>query len=111
MKDLKNATVHLKIALGSNMNVSSLTPLAITEIMEDYHQAQLKLLGISGVSNCATSMEEILNEAQRRQAKHSVQYADYSLDTWTVANDLLEHRKNALIADGSVRKVRIEYEM
>ena len=40
MKDLKNATVHLKIALGSNMNVSSLTPLAITEIMEDYHQAQ-----------------------------------------------------------------------
>ena len=45
MKDLKNATVHLKIALGSNMNVSSLTPLAITEIMEDYHQAQLKLLG------------------------------------------------------------------
>ena len=51
MKDLKNATVHLKIAIGSNMNVSSLTPLAITEIMEDYHQAQLKLLGISGVSN------------------------------------------------------------
>jgi len=49
MKDLKNATVHLKIALGSNMNVSSLTPLAITEIMEDYHQAQLKLLVISGV--------------------------------------------------------------
>jgi len=45
MKDLKNATVHLKIALGSNMNVSSLTPLAITEIMEDYHQAQLKLSG------------------------------------------------------------------
>ena len=45
MKDLKNATVHLKIALGSNMNVSSLTPLAITEIMEDYHQAQLKILG------------------------------------------------------------------
>ena len=49
MKELKNATVHLKIALGSNMNVSSLTPLAITEIMEDYHQAQLKLLGIYSV--------------------------------------------------------------
>ena len=51
MKDLKNATVHLKIALGSNMNVSSLTPLAIIEIMEDYHQSQLKLLVISGVIN------------------------------------------------------------
>ena len=57
------------------------------------------------------SMEEILNEAQRRKSKHSVQFADYSLDTWTVANDLLEHRKNALLNDGSVRKIRIEYEM
>ena len=57
MKDLKNATVHLKIALGSNMNVSSLTPLAITEIMEDYHQEQLKLLGISGVvSTCCDKL-------------------------------------------------------
>ena len=57
------------------------------------------------------SMEEILNEAQRRKLKHSVQYADYSLDTWTVASDLLEHRKNALLNDSSVIKVRIEYEM
>jgi len=56
-------------------------------------------------------MEEILNEAQRRKSKHSVQYADYSLDTWTVANDLLEHRKINLLNDSSVRKVRIEYEM
>ena len=68
-------------------------------------------LRLYSVSNRAISMEEILNEAQRRKAKHSVQYADYSLDTWTVANDLLEHRKKALLADGSVRKVRIEYEM
>jgi len=60
---------------------------------------------------CTPSMEEIFNEAQRRKAKHSVQYADYSLDTWTVANDLLEHRKINLLNDGSVRKVRIEYEM
>jgi len=60
---------------------------------------------------CTPSMEGILNEAQRRKAKYSVQYADYSLDTWTVASDLLEHRKINLLADGSVRKVRIEYEM
>jgi len=60
---------------------------------------------------CTPSMEEILNEAQRRKAKHSVQYTDYSLDTWTVASELLEHRKNALLNDGIVRKVRIEYEM
>jgi len=60
---------------------------------------------------CKSSMEEILNEAQRRKSKHSVQYAYYSLDTWTVASDLLEHRKINLLNDGSVRKVRIEYEM
>jgi len=77
-------------------------------LLKDYETEQL---AIPRVSNCATSMEEILNEAQRRKAKHSVQYADYSLETWTIANDLLEHRKNALLSDGSVRKVRIEYEM
>ena len=60
---------------------------------------------------CMPSMEEILNEAQRRKAKHSVQYAGYGLGTWTVASDLLEHRKINLLNDGSVRKVRIEYEM
>ena len=90
------------------------------ELLHDYindftlefnNRSLVKKLNIPDVSNCATSMEEILNEAQRRKAKHSVQYADYSLETWTVANDLLEHRKNALLADGSVRKVRIEYEM
>lgn len=73
--------------------------------------AHIEQLSIPRVSNCALSMEEILNEAQRRQAKYSVQYADYSLETWTVASDLLEHRKSNLLADGSVRKVRIEYEM
>jgi len=60
---------------------------------------------------CTPSMQEILDEAQRRKTKHSVQYAGYGLGTWTVANDLLDHRKNALLNDGSVRKVRIEYEM
>jgi hypothetical protein len=61
--------------------------------------------------NCFPSMKEILDEAQRREVKYSVQFADYSLEIWTVANDLLENRKNALLDDGSVRKVRIEYEL
>jgi len=71
----------------------------------------IKQLAANEGKLCTPSMEEILNEAQRRKAKHSVQYADYSLESWTVANDLLEHRKNALLNDVSVRKVRIEYEM
>lgn len=40
---------YLKIALGNNMNVSTLTPLAIAEIMEDYHQKQIKLLDVGSV--------------------------------------------------------------
>lgn len=85
--------------------------LIIEQQAEELHlyRTRQKQLPIHGVSNCALSMEEILNEAQRRQAKYSVQYAD--LETWTVASDLLEHRKSNLLADGSVRKVRIEYEM
>ena len=71
----------------------------------------MKQLATNEVKICTPSMQEILNEAQRRKLKHSVQYADYSLETWTVASDLLEHRKNALLNDSSVRKVRIEYEM
>ena len=88
----------------------------ISKIMEEYakeyHKEQLNLDKETPINDLEKpSMEEILNEAQRRKAKHSVQYDGYSLDTWTVANDLLEHRKNALLNDSSVRKVRIEYEM
>ena len=84
----------------------------ISKIMEEYakeyHKEQLTA---NEGKICTPSMEEILNEAQRRKSKHSVQYAGYGLGTWTVASDLLEHRKNALLNDFSVRKVRIEYEM
>jgi hypothetical protein len=52
--------------------------------MKDNALNGLEQLSIDGVSNCALSMQEILDEAQRRRAKHSVQYADYSLDTWTL---------------------------
>ncbi len=98
----------LSLPKDEQFKISPLDFLKLANMLEKYKTEQLF---IPRVSNCATSMEEILNEAQRRKAKHSVQYSDYSLDTWTVANDLLEHRKNALLADGSVRKVRIEYEM
>ena len=77
---------------------------------------ELSVFGVKQLSDnegkiCMPTMEKILNEAQRRKSKHSVQYADYSLDTWTVASDLLEHRKINLLNDSSVRKVRIEYEI
>jgi hypothetical protein len=42
---------HLEIALGGNMHTSSLTTLAIEEIMTDfakkYHKEQLILFGVS----------------------------------------------------------------
>ena len=66
---------------------------------------------LGGVSNCAIKMPEILDEAIRREANYAVQYADYSLETWTVASKLNDRRKDNLLTDGSVRKVRLEYEM
>ena len=57
------------------------------------------------------SMEEILRDAVRRQATYQVQFADYDLDTWTVPCQLTENRMGKLLDDGSIRKVRIEFEM
>lgn len=54
MKNLKKATEHLNIALGGKINTETLTPLEITEIMEDLEvclQYQLKLLRVGVVSN------------------------------------------------------------
>jgi hypothetical protein len=39
----EKALVHLGIVLGLNMNVSTLTPKAITEIMADFAKAQIKI--------------------------------------------------------------------
>jgi hypothetical protein len=48
---MKTSKEHLEIALGGNMNTSSLTTLAIQEIMTDfakqYHKEQLILSGVS----------------------------------------------------------------
>jgi hypothetical protein len=65
MKNLKKTTENLNIALGRNMNAASLTPLEITEIMEDlevYLQYQLKLMRVGVGSNwMAIESSEQLN--------------------------------------------------
>jgi hypothetical protein len=109
MKDKIAAAI--KVAFKKHeMGVDNFSALFNSDL-EPFIETVLEQLALTGVGYRAMDMEEILNEAQRRQAKHSVQYADYSLDTWTVASDLLEHRKTNLLADASVRKVKIEYEM
>lgn len=57
------------------------------------------------------SMEEILRDAVRRQATYQVQFADYDFDTWTAPCQLTENRMEKLLDDGSIRKVRLEFEM
>ena len=93
--------------LTTKFNVDELQELT-TLLKKD--KCKVEILPIQNVSNCALNMTEILNEAIRRQANYSVQYADYSLETWTVASKLNEGRADSLLADGSVRKIRIEYE-
>lgn len=57
------------------------------------------------------SMEEILRDALKREVKYSVQYADYDLDTWTFPSTLSNNRIEMMLTDGSVRKIRLEFEM
>jgi len=54
MKNVKKATGHLNITLGGKMNTETLTPLEITEIIEDLEvclQYKLKSLHIGALSN------------------------------------------------------------
>lgn len=48
--DLTKAKKHFEDALGGNMNIGTLKPIVFIEIMEEYHQSQLKLLGIPSAS-------------------------------------------------------------
>jgi len=74
-------------------------------------QEQVKIITYEPVLATGLTNEQILDEAARREANISLQYEDYSLETWTVATKLLPHRKAYLLDDGSIRKFRIEYEM
>jgi len=55
-------------------------------------------------------LEAILKDAVKRKAKYSVQFIDYSIDTWTAAVELTQNRMDKLLDDNSIRKFRIEYE-
>ena len=57
MEELSKAMDYLEMALGGNMNTETLTPLAISEVMEDYHKNKLKLLGVNNVINSFTEKE------------------------------------------------------
>ncbi len=46
----EKAKKHFYAALGGNMNIATLKPKVFIEIMEEYHQAQLKILNMPVVS-------------------------------------------------------------
>lgn len=87
----------------------------IGELRNDIKKHISEQLNILHVSNplpvVRLSMEEILRDAVRRQATYQAQFADYDLDTWTAPCQLTENRMEKLLADGSIRKVRLELEM
>jgi len=49
---MMNAEQYLNVALGGNMNISTLTPLAWHEIMEDYAKYRLKQSDSDSVKSC-----------------------------------------------------------
>jgi len=57
------------------------------------------------------TLKKVLDDAEARGAKYSLQYADYSSDTWTVGIEMVGDRKNKILSDDSITKVRIEYEV
>ncbi len=57
------------------------------------------------------SMKDIFQEAVRREAKVAIQYADYTLNEWTVPTKLTSDKVTMLINDGSIRKIYLELEM
>lgn len=54
-------------------------------------------------------MREILDEAVRRQSMYQVQYTDYEENQWTVKTKMNEARRDAILADGSIRRIYIEF--
>jgi cell fate regulator YaaT (PSP1 superfamily) len=56
-------------------------------------------------------LEYILKDAIRRKAIYQVQFADYKSDEWAIPSELTENRAAILLTDGSVRKIRIEFEV
>jgi hypothetical protein len=51
----KRAKKHLEIALGGNMNIASLKPLALIEIMTDFAKKEVKAINYT---RCSTELSK-----------------------------------------------------
>jgi len=79
---------------------------------------ETKATNTNNTNNCGCtvlptvlSLVEILRDAVRREATYQVQFADYDLNTWTAPCELTQNRMDMLLSDGSIRKIRLEFEL
>lgn len=79
---------------------------------------ETKATNTNNTNNCGypvlpqkISLEEILRDAVRRKATYQVQFAEYDLNTWTAPCELTQNRMDMLLSDGSIRKIRLEFEL
>jgi hypothetical protein len=54
----QKAEKHLEIALGGNMNISTLTPLALIEIMTDFAKKQVEAINYTRC--CESDSEQLI---------------------------------------------------
>tara|TARA_R110002126_G_scaffold229209_1_gene373602 strand:- start:341 stop:601 length:261 start_codon:yes stop_codon:yes gene_type:complete len=54
----QKAEKHLEIALGGNMNISTLTPLALIEIMTDFAKKQVEAINYTRC--CESDSEQLV---------------------------------------------------
>jgi len=52
----KRAKKHLEIALGGNMNIATLKPLALIEIMTDFAKKEVEAIS---VTRCSTQLKSV----------------------------------------------------
>lgn len=95
-REIINYTLNSKDGCSSNELAQMLNEL-IQDVKKEQEKEKL-------------SLHDILVDAVKRRSKYSINYVDYSPDTWTVAMPISESIIDRIHGDSSIRKIRIEYD-
>ena len=98
----KTAEEHLEIALGGNMNVSTLTPFALAEIMQEYADQAVKQER-ERIARHVISARDAFLEEDFKEVYHQIygiadpEYSKY--EPWKEFEELLNQNKGIEVPD------------